>query len=249
MAEMASWFKIEDGGFVFVTDEDVLAYHDQNGEDRSNIPWNDMVGHPGILKVFGIPDKYPHTEGFVHMPDVIKKHIFDGKMDTLFAHAGNLREATQEFIPLIKRLANRYPNVEAQLKSNPYRNYVGKILTFRDNMQVSIENGFVGSTIGELLRHEYCFEDSMLLALKDATKFMDESTDHHHYFNIVNNPNVTRKVLKYMLENIKHDDVVSVVRDKIKHIRAKGAIRKMKKIEKLQVQTIQQGKIKIRTAV
>src|ERR1035441_5448508 len=107
MAEMASWFQI-DRGYIFLTDEDIIAYYDQKQDDHKSIDWNNMVGHYGIITVFGVPDEYHHHEGFVEMPDVIKKTILDRRMDMMFAHAGNLREATPEFIPLMKRLANRY---------------------------------------------------------------------------------------------------------------------------------------------
>jgi hypothetical protein len=252
MAEMASWFHVNKGkpdeGFIFLTDEDIIAWYDQRGEGRNAIDWNNMVGHYGIIHVFKT-DHREHLEGFVNMPDVIRKTILDGKMDMMFAHAGNLREATPEFIPMMTRLANRFEKVEAQLKCNPYRNYRGQTFTLRDQMKIGVENGFTGSTIGEILRSDLCNEETMLIALKGAVKFMDEYTDHHHYHQIINNNNVTRKVLKYMLEHVPHTDVIEAVKLRLKTVKAKAMMQKAKSIKRLQVQVTKMGDAKVRVAV
>jgi hypothetical protein len=245
--EMASWFH-EDGGYIFLTDEDIVAWHENQGAGREHINWNDFVGHGGITKVFGVNHR-AHHEGFVEMPDVIKKTIFEGKMDMMFAHASNLSEATPEFIPLMKRLANRFPFVEDQLVRNPYLNWKGQSLTILDQMEVGVKNKFTGSTVGKLIRHPMCQEDAMLVALKGATEFMDEHQDHHHYRDIIVHPNVTKKVLKYMVDNIKHTDVQTWAKQQMKRVKAKKVITKIQALNKLEVKIVTNGKVKVRTAV
>jgi hypothetical protein len=249
MSEMASWFKTKDG-YIFLTDEDVIAYHENMGSSSKEIDWNDFVGHGGLMQVFRIPDRgQTHHEGFVDMPDVIRKTILDGKMDMLFAHAGNLREATPEFIPLMERLANRFPKVKSQLRTNPFRVYKGKgQMTNLAHMKVGVERGFKGSTIGQLLRHPSCQEASMLVALKGASDYMDEHCDYHHYHNIIHHPNVTRKVLQYILRNISHSDVKSWALNRLKKLAITSRMR-VKGAKALKIKTIKRGKAKIRMAV
>ncbi|VVB50633.1 Uncharacterised protein [uncultured archaeon] len=205
--EMASWFEDKKGqGYIFLTDEDIIAHH---GGDKNGINWNDFVGHHGLMQVFHLPDAYNHYEGFVRMPDVIRKTILAGKMDMMFAHADNLCEATPEFIPMMHRLSSRYSKVASALSSSPYRDWhieKGKP-TLHMQMKVGIENGFKGSTIGEILRHPLCDEKTMFLALEGARELMDEYPEHHHYRNMVENQYVTKKVLNFILKNIPHVDV------------------------------------------
>lgn len=227
MAEFASWFHVDEG-YIYLTDDEVYAYQDQEGIEAQYIDWNNLVGHAGIMKVFGVPDKYHHYEGFVNMPQVIKKSLFDGRMDMLFGHAGNLREATPEFIPTMKRLANRFPNVESQLKSNPYKDYLGGPPPFKEQMVVGVKNGFNGSTIGELLRHPNCDEDSFILAMSDAKSYMEAHSDHHHYHDIIRHPNVTKKTLEYIISHIKHQDVQDAALEKIKNGVVKKRVKKAK---------------------
>ena len=216
MSEMASWFETKDG-FCFVTDDDVKAYHDQKGFESKDIDWNNFVGHYGIGKCFRMDlNRYTHHEGFVNMPNVIKQNIFDGKMDMLFAHASNLGEATPEFIPTMRRLANRFSNVREQLARNPYVRHTGKSkVTKEHQMMVGVKHGFKGSTIGNLLRHPCCSEKAMLIALKGATDYMDTHDDHHHYHNIIHHLHVTKTVLDYILKNIDHYDVKDWAKERL----------------------------------
>jgi hypothetical protein len=245
--EMASWFHVDEG-YIFLTDEDIIAWHENQGAGTTSINWNDFVGHGGISKVFGV-NHSAHHEGFVGMPDVVRKTILDGKMDMMFAHATNLCEATPEFINMMKRLANRYPNVESQLVRNPYLNHNGQALTVLTQMEVGVKNKFVGSTVGKLIRHPMCKEDAMLVALKGATEFMDEQPDHHHYRDIITHPNITRKVLKYIKDNIKHSDVQGLVKQQMKTFKARNVIKKIKAFKKLEVKVVTNGKVKVRSAV
>lgn len=245
MAEMASWFQI-DKGYIYLTDEDILAWQEQNGIKDGDVPWNDFVGHHGIITVFGVEDRYVHHEGFVNMPQVIRRSILDGKMNTMFAHAGNLREATPEFIPMMKRLANRYPNVEAQLKRNPYLIRKIENASFQLQMEVGVQNGFTGSTIGQLLRHPECDEKSMLMALQGARTLMDEHSDHHHYKNIIQHANVTKKVLTYLLDNVSHTDVQELVKARMLTIKTRRA-KKQAVVAEMNIQVLVEGKAKVRT--
>jgi len=255
MSEMASWFQMRAGDFslakgvAFLTDDDVIAWHEQHGIGRGDISWNNFVGHSGLMQVFNLPNRYTHHEGFVNMPDIIKKTILDGKMDKLFANAGNLDEATPEFIPMMRRLANLYPNVRYQLAHNPYKNYKGGPLTNLNQMKVGIRSKFKGSTIGELLRHPLCGEDSMLLALKECKDFMDEYSDCHHYHNMLDHDNVTPKVLRAIMQNGPYAEV----RDKAKRLlahykpRTIGTEKEVKKaLKNLKVKVVKRGKAKVR---
>jgi hypothetical protein len=245
MAEMASWFQI-DKGYIFLTDEDIIAYYDQRQDDHKSIDWNNMVGHYGIITVFGVPDKYHHHEGFVEMPDVIKKTILDRRMDMMFAHAGNLREATPEFIPLMKRLANRYPHVEEQLQRNPYLCYNADHASFQTQMEIGVQNGFTGSTIGQLLRHVACNDKAMMLALRGARELMDSHSDHHHYRSIIDHANVTKAVLRFILDNIPHKDVQDLALARLKTVKRK-AVQKQAVVAEMNIQVLVDGKTKIRT--
>ncbi|VVB50635.1 Uncharacterised protein [uncultured archaeon] len=222
---MASWFETEKG-FLFLTDGDVIAYNENRGVPKSQIDWNDYVGHDGLMKVFGLPNKWSHQEGFVSMPDVIRKMLFDGKMDFLFAHAGNLSEATPEFLPVFQRLAPRFPHVKNEMERNPYFQMFlksGRIpkliksLSLHRQMQVGIKHDFKGSTIGQILRHPHCEERTMLLALstRKTREYMNEYSDLHHYFNIVHNLSTTKAVLEYIVKNIKHSRVVSAAQTRL----------------------------------
>ncbi len=251
MSEMASWLHI-DGGYVYCTDKDVIAYHEKEGEGVRSIEWDNFVGHYGIGKVFGVNlDRYYHHEGFTEMPDVIKKSIFNGDMDKMIQHAGNLEEATPEFIPILRRLANRSENVRSSLQDNPYKNWRGKgLLSNSLQMKVGIENGFTGSTIGNLLRSMTCDEKSMMIALRGAQDYMDEYSDHHHYHNIIENSNVTKKVLKYMLDQIEHGDVQRAVKQRLCGFRTvKQRIIKVKNFKRLKTQTWMKGRVKVRNTV
>jgi hypothetical protein len=246
--EMASWFKTKEG-YIFLTDEDIIAYHENNGESTESIDWNNFVGHGGLMRVFRIGDRgQTHHEGFVEMPDVIRKTALDGKMDMMFAHADNLNEATPEFIPLMQRLANRFPKVKRALAENPYVEWKGGKLTNAKQMKVGVERGFKGSTIGQLLRHRNCDEESMLIALKGATEYMDTMTDHHHYYNIIMHPRVTKVVLQYIISNVGHGDVQAWAQDRLKNFKVKR-IAKMKALTNLKVKTIKRGNRLIRTTV
>ncbi len=253
MSEMASWFKVKEG-IIFLTDKDVIAYHDRAGSSTERINWYNFVGHGGMMKVFNIPDRgQTHHEGFVNMPDVIKKTILNGEMNMLFAHAGNLQEATPEFIPLMTRLAERFSNVREQLRENPYRTLKlkkGSTLSNFIQMKVGIDNNFKGSTIGRLLRSNTCQEESMMLALRKVRNFMDQYSDRHHYFNIINNPNVTKKVLRYMLDNVSHSDVRDGALDRMDALKGHPAVlKKVKALSVLKIKTIKKGRAKIRTTV
>jgi hypothetical protein len=201
------------------------------------------------MQVFKLPNRYTHHEGFVNMPDIIRKTILDGKMDMLFAHAGNLEEATPEFIPLMKRLATHYSNVRYQLARNPYKNYKGGPITNLYQMKTGIRNHFKGSTIGELLRHPLCGEDSMMLALKECKDFMDEYTDAHHYHNMLDHENVTPKVLRFIMAHGPYSEV----RDKAKRLlahyqpRIVGTEKEVKKaLKNIKVKVIKRGTAKVR---
>jgi len=240
MAEMASWFNTEEG-VVFLTDDDVYAHQDYHDRRDSEIPWNNLVGHAGILTVFKVPDKYPHTEGFVDMPDVIKKHIFDGKMDMLFAHAGNLREATPEFIYTMKRLANRFPNVESQLGSNPFRKIIGNI-TLKQQLELCAEHGLTGSTIGAILRQPTCDEDTMLVALQKARYYLDQYGNNQHYFDIIKHRNVTKKVLAYIINNIGINEVNSLATNTLATFKVPKRKMKLAEAEVVEVTSKKFGK-------
>jgi hypothetical protein len=248
MAEFASWFKTKDG-YIFLTDDEVYAYQDQEGIDDENINWFNLVGHAGIIRVFNIADKHHHYEGFVGMPTVIKKNLFDGRMDMLFGHAGNLREATPEFIPTMKRLANRFPSVEDQLQRNPYKHYLGRTFSYKEQMEIGVANGFNGSTIGELLRHPDCDQDSMIVALQGAVSYLEAHSDHHHYFDIIRHPNVTKKVLQYIVGHVKHKDVTDVALEALKNPSVKKTVRKAKDYRKMteKVEKYKEGQALVRT--
>lgn len=256
MSEMASWFKTKDG-YMFLTDEDVIAYYENRDCSTSSINWNDFVGHSGLMTVFKLPNEYYHHEGFVNMPDVIKKAALNGKMDKIFSHAGNLREATPDFIPMMKRLAQRSKHVREQLDRNPYKNYLNAVSN-KDQMRIGIENNFDGSTIGNLLRDDNCDEASMLLALSRATGFMDSHSDHHHYLNIIQHQNVTKKVLTYILDNIKHSNVQKWANERIGSLKSRRNLfvtrqnrlkKKLDVLNTLKVKTIKKGSAKVRMAV
>jgi hypothetical protein len=223
------------------------------------------------MRVFHIPDRnQTHHEGFVGMPPVIKKQIFDGKMDMLFAHAGNLHEATPEFIPTMKRLASRFRNVKAQLADNPYVDFQDKIISNLDQMKIGVKRGFKGSSIGNLLREEGCTEEAMMVALLGARDLMDSHSNHHHYHDIINNRFVTKNILQYILKNIPFADVqenavkrltgfvqvklpsqpstkeLRMEQAKIEADKAKKIQLKIERVKKMKIKIIKRGKAKIR---
>jgi len=250
MSEMLSWFKTKDG-FLFLTDDDVISYHENKGNNTEYIKWDDYVGHSGLMKVYNLPNIHAHQEGFVGMPLVGRKAILDGKMNKLFAHAGNLREATPEFIPLMRRLAVRSRNVAEQLENNPYRHCDGIVVSNAKQMEIGVKNNFKGSTVGNLLRDSNCDEKSMLIALEGARELMDEHTDHHHYHHIVYHENVTKHVLKYILDHVNHQDVREWVMDRLPTLRSrrKRIIKTAANYKDLKVRTIRKGRAKIRAIV
>ncbi len=252
MSEMASWFDFKDGKFSFLTDDDIIAYHDRNGLNTRTIPWDDFVGHGGMMRVFNLKDKWTHEEGFVGMPLVIKKQILNGKMDMMFAHAGNLAEATPEFMPLMKRLANRFPNVAAQLKNNPYKDFKGDLDAKMSNfaqMKVGVDNSFKGSSVGKLLRMDNCMEDSMLYALQGATSYMDMHADHHHYFQLMTHPNLTRKVLEYIVGNVKHQDVLDKAKEILVNFKDPKRVSVKSIVKNIKVKTVQSEGAIIRSSI
>jgi len=246
MPEMASWFETPEG-YIHLTDEDIIAYHEQDGAGSKAINWDDYTGHGGLIKVFHLKDEHHHHEGFVRMPDVIKKQVFNGKMDMMFAHSGNLNEATPEFIPTMVRLAKRFKRVADALKINPYKDYAPEKggLSLYKQMQIGIENNFVGSTIGEILRSPLCDDKTMILAMTKAKRLMDEYTDHHHYRNIVENPSVSKVILKYLIEVVKHPDVSSWAEEKLKNYSSMKLSRVS--LAKMRVKTVKQGKALVRS--
>ena len=259
--EMASWFEIEEGsdaddfgvtGVAFLTDQDVIAWHEAQGAGVKDINWNDMVGHHGLMKVFNLPNKYSHREGFVNMPLVIRKAVHDGKMDMLFAHADNLGEATPEFIPTMKRLANKYPRVGEYLKTNPYRNsHADTVVSNLEQMKIGVSEGFQGSTIGELIRHPLCGEEAMLLCLKSKTarELMDSHSDRHHYRDMIKHGSVTRNVLNHIIETDSNSTVVSWAKERLAHYKGIVKPAKMKSMDKIKVKTIVKGSARIRVAI
>lgn len=247
MPEMASWFEIEKGKFAFLTDDDVIAWHENQGMGTKYIEWNNFVGHGGLMKVFGLPDKYQHQEGFVGMPEIIKRHIFDGKMNKLFSAAENLREATPEFIPLMRRLANGSPKVDDALMRNPYNRYGGPALGNEVQMQISIDNGFQGSSIGNLLRDPSCNAKSMMLALTKAMNLMEEQSDKHHYDNIIEHVNVTPEVLEFIISNVGHSRIVEKAKKYLQNWKKPAAVKALK-IKGKSVE-IAKGNAKIRSLV
>lgn len=259
--EMASWFEIKEGsdaddfgvtGVCFLTDDDIIAYHEMNGTNAKDIKWVDFVGHDGLMRVFNLPNKYSHREGFVNMPLVIRKAIHDGKMDNMFANADNLNEATPEFIPTMKRLANKYSRVADFLKVNPYRDAkADTVVSNLEQMKSAIKSGFSGSTIGELIRDPLCHEEPMLLCLQTATarELMDSHGDRHHYKDMINHPRVTRKVLAEIIKTEKHASVKAWANERLAHYKGVTKVKKEKGLDKLKVRTIIKGKAKIRIVV
>ncbi len=252
MSEMASWFDFKNGQYSFLTDDDIIAYHDRMELNTRTIPWDDFVGHGGMMRVFNLKDNWTHEEGFIGMPLVIKKQILNGKMDMMFAHAGNLSEAGPEFMPLMKRLANRFPNVANQLKSNPYKDFKGNVdmkLSNFAQVKVGVDNAFKGSSIGKLLRMDTCMEDSMLYILKGATSYMDVHSDHHHYFELMNHPNLTRKVLEYISGNVKHKDVLDKAKELLVNFKDRKKVSLTKVVQNLKTKTVQKEGAILRATV
>jgi hypothetical protein len=255
MPEVGSHFKTTSvpGGIIFLTDADVVAYYENKGHSVQSIDWNDFTGHQGIIRVFRITKEYYHHEGFIGMPPVMKKMILEGKADRIFSHCENLREATPEFIPMMRRLAVHSRNVANQLEVNPYNRVVplngnerNWKLSLTTQMRVGIKHGFTGSTIGNILRAEGCPEEAMLVALNSAKtrRYMDGYEDHHHYLDIVANPYTTKKVLQFLLTDVKHEDVRVAAK-----LRIKGPVKKatiLRFTKSFRVKTVTRNGVKIR---
>lgn len=214
MSEMASWFKTRDG-IIFLTDEDIIAWHEQRGKGTKEIEWRDFVGHQGICQVFNLNTyAHKHIEGFEGMPGIIKKSILDGKMDMMFAHADNLKEATPEFIPLMQRLATRFEKVKRQLANNPY-NLITKncMPDIEMRMSYAVKHKFDGSTIGNLLMHKRCTPKATLEALKGFPEHFDKLP--HLYYTILNNKRSDAAVCNQILSMTNDDNILFTARKRL----------------------------------
>jgi hypothetical protein len=123
-----------------------------------------------------------------------------------------------------------------------------KLTNFKQ-LEIGIKSGFTGSSIGELLRHPACTEEGMMLALTNpsSVQYMNDSGDNHHYANIIDHRNITKKVLRFIVDNSKNEPVVAYAKDKLSGFVVRKA-RRMKRLQELKIKTIRRGKAKIRVA-
>jgi len=84
MCDFPSWLE-KDGEALFLTDDDIIAWHETNRQGQS-INWHDFVGHSGIIKILG-DNGGEHKELFPIHPDIAKA-IREGKMDKMMRLGG-----------------------------------------------------------------------------------------------------------------------------------------------------------------
>lgn len=119
MCDCPSWIETEDKRNLFVTDSDVVSFH-ENQPGTEAIDWNDCCGHSFIQKVYGKQINSKNIEGFPCPPE-IETALREGKMNRMLrssvAHFHNWKNPPNSIFMFLAK--DEYGSVRRAVAGHP----------------------------------------------------------------------------------------------------------------------------------